>query len=447
MLNLATLKNALAKKAERMEQLNSSVVGEKGEIRKFTEAEAAEYSKLEGEVKEVREAIKRAEEVAETRKTIAALDAPTREQPRLEVVREDKHNEDGEFRGYPEAKKGGYGQFLQDVHRSSTGQGTSETLRQLRAATGANEGVGADGGYLVQSDHAEMLFDAAKDSGKLASRCTTIPVSSNSTTITMLDESSLAVGSQFGGIRAYWRAEAGQVTATRPKFRQENIKVEALEALFYATEEQLEDAPQLATFANMAFEKAIGFQIDDAIISGNGAGKPLGIINSPAALSVAKEGGQTADTVKYENVDKMVDRLLVGSEGKAVWLIHPDVRQQLRNAMWKPGTLTEYPVYLPQGGIAGNQNGTLFGYPVERVQQCPKLGDLGDIMLLDLSWYALFRKSGLKASQSVHVAFLTSEQVFKWTVRLNGMPLLNTPITDAYGTTTRSPFVLLAERA
>lgn len=143
----------------------------------------------------------------------------------------------------------------------------------------------------------------------------------------------------------------------------------------------------------------------------------------------------------------MYNRLFVGSEQNSKWFCHPDVRAQLRNLYFTPGSNTDFAVYLPANGISAKPFDTIFGNAVEPVQQCKALGDLGDIILGDFSQYALFRKGGIKAAQSAHVAFLTSEQCFKWSLRAAGMPLLSSPITDAYGSTTRSPFIVLAERA
>lgn len=432
----------------KMEALNSLTVGDNGEVRSFSQEESDKYGKFETQAKEVREQIKRLESLREQREEVKRLNQPQQilDIPKIEVTREHNHNDKGEYRGYGEFKRGGFGEFLQDVATRAKDGIETIRLKELRAALGAQEGIGAEGGYLPQTDHAEMLFDTAKGEGKIASKCREIPVSGNSTTINMLNETSLAVGSQFGGVRAYWRNEASSVTATQPKFRQVNVALQALEALFYATEEQLEDAPQLEAFANEAFAKAMGFQLDDAIINGTGNGKPLGIINSPCLISVAKESGQSADTVNYNNVDKMVDRLLVGSELNASWVIHPNVRKELRNLI-KTGTNTDFLVYLPANGLSGKPYDSLFGYPVERAQQCKDLGDLGDIILGDFSYYMLFRKSGIKAAQSMHVAFLTSQRCFKWTQRVNGQPMLNSAVTDANGSTTRSPFIALAERA
>lgn len=449
---LEKLRLALEKALKRMSELNALCVSEKGEIRSFSDTEKTEYSALESSVKETQDAIKRFQDLEVSNKVLSTLDEPESRgrDPKIQVTREANCNEQGEYRGYGEYAKGGFGEFLRDVASAARGNGDTKKYKELRewctrAATGANENIGSQGGTLVQSDHAEMLFSNAVGKAGLASRCQQVPMSSNSTTFLMVDESSLAIGSQFGGVQAYWRAEAATVQQTKPKFREVNVKAEALEALFYATNEQLEDAPQLGAFADLAFKTAMAFQLDDAVIAGNGAGKPLGILNSPCTITIAIEGGQATGTLVSANADKMNDRLLTGTES-AIYVIHPDNAQLMRSFYLKPGTLTEFPVYIPPGGFSGKPYGQLFGRDVVPHQVARAKGIKGDFMLLDLSQYVLFVKKGVTASQSAHVAFLTGEQVFKWTLRANGMPLYNKPITDANGSTTRSPFIVLAAR-
>lgn len=445
---LEALRKKLEEILNKMGALSRSVVNDKGEVRSFTEDEQKSYNDLEEQAKQTRAAIERAVKEQEAQQVVRALGSEKPGEPSIKVIREDGFTESGECRLFQPIGRGGLGEFMQAVKRHASNRGLDDRLDKLqRAASGANEGVGAEGGFLLQSDHAEMLFSSVVDAGQIAPLCTQVPMTRSSTTISLLDETSLAIGSQFGGVRAYWRAEAATVTATKPKFREANIKAEALEGLFYATDEQLEDAPQLEAFANIAFATCMAFQLDDAIVRGNGAGKPLGVLNAPSLISIAKENSQTADTVNYLNIDKMVDRLLVGSEEKSKWFIHPDVRKQLRNSVITPGSLTDFMPFLPAGGITGAQSDTLFGRPIVRSQHCSALGDLGDILLADFSWYLLFIRKGITASQSMHVAFLTGEQVFKWTMRANGQPVHSSAITDAHGATTRSAFVSLAERA
>ena len=46
----------------------------------------------------------------------------------------------------------------------------------------------------------------------------------------------------------------------------------------------------------------------------------------------------------------------------------------------------------------------------------------------------------------MHVAFLTDEQVFRITYRVDGKPMWSVPLTPFKGTNTKSPFVALATR-
>jgi len=91
----------------------------------------------------------------------------------------------------------------------------------MRAATGLNESVGADGGFLLQQDYSSSLLDRAYDTGILAARVNRIGISANANGLKLpgIDETSRADGSRYGGIQSYWEAEADAYTGTKPKFR------------------------------------------------------------------------------------------------------------------------------------------------------------------------------------------------------------------------------------
>ncbi len=48
---------------------------------------------------------------------------------------------------------------------------------------------------------------------------------------------------------------------------------------------------------------------------------------------------------------------------------------------------------------------------------------------------------------SIHVAFLTGEQAFRWQLRHDGQPFWKKPLTPKNGSSTLSPFVALATRS
>ena len=130
----------------------------------------------------------------------------------------------------------------------------------------------------------------------------------------------------------------------------------------------------------------------------------------------------------------------------SAWFIHQDVLPQL-NAMNMPIGTGGVPVYLPATGIAGSPYSTLFGRPVIEIEQADTVGDQGDIMLLDLSQYLMIDKGGLEAAQSIHVRFIYGENTFRFTLRTDGQPIWNSPLTLYNSSTTVAPFVLLDARA
>ena len=69
--------------------------------------------------------------------------------------------------------------------------------------------------------------------------------------------------------------------------------------------------------------------LDDAIFEGNGAGQPLGIMNSPALVTVAAEVGQPANTILFENIVNMWSRAYGRSRPSMAWLINQDIEPQL----------------------------------------------------------------------------------------------------------------------
>jgi HK97 family phage major capsid protein len=318
--------------------------------------------------------------------------------------------------------------------------------RLFRAASGSNEAVPSDGGYLVQPDFEAELMKRVYETGALASRVRSRQVSGNGLVVNGIDETSRATGSRYGGVRGYWADEAATVTATAPKFSRHELKLKKLMALYYATDEILEDAQALEAEAGDAFREEFAWLIDNAILRGPGGGQPLGILKSGALVTVAKESGQTAATVLPENLVKMWSRMWAKSRGNAVWFINQDVEPSLFTMGLQVG-VGGNAVYMPPGGLSAAPYGTLFGRPVIPIEQTSTIGTVGDIVLADLSQYRWIDKGAIKSASSIHVRFLYDEMTFRFTYRCDGQPSWQSALTPANGTNTLSPFVALATRS
>ena len=245
------------------------------------------------------------------------------------------------------------------------------------------------------------------------------------------------------GVQAYWRAEAGQMTASQLSTKGRSMSLHELYAFVLATEELLEDAPRLASRLSTKAAQAINWKINDSVVWGTGAGKPKGWMDSAALVTVAKESAQTADTIVAANVLKMFSRLLVAPGDTPYWLANRDTVPQLA-AM----TIGDNPVWLPPNGLISAPGGLLLGYPVRFSEHAQTLGDLGDIQLVSpRGYYAARRTAGVQFASSMHLYFDYNIQAFRWTFRFGGQPHLSAPVTPANGSSTKSHFVVLAARA
>ena len=328
--------------------------------------------------------------------------------------------------------------------------GGSADPRLFNAATGLGETVSSDGGFLVQTDFSTELLKQVFDTGVLASRCRRIPISGNANGIKIpgVDETSRA-STRSGGVLAYWKDEAAAKTASKPKFRMIELSLKKLIGLCYTTDELLADSAALQGYIQQAFVDEFGFQIDDAIINGTGAGEPLGVLNAGCLVSVGKETGQAASTVVAENVINMYSRIFASSRPNAIWLINQNIEPQLFTMSLAVGT-GGIPIYMPAGGLSGQPYGTLFGRPVIAIEQAATLGTQGDIMFGDFgNGYVLAEKGGIQSDVSIHVQFIYDESVFRFVLRIDGQPVRASALTPYKGGAnyTQSHFIALDTRS
>ena len=424
------MKKILEMKAKREDaRLKAMAVLNKAEAedRFLSEEEQKDIDKYEEEIRAWDESIGRAEKL-------------------LAIEPEDRSTEKPEVKPTPakdtEKRFSSFGEQLMAAYRAAMPGGKVGESLSTRAASGLNETTPSDGGFLVQQDFVTELLKRTYETGILASKVKKIPISTNANgmKINAIDEDSRANGSRWGGVQTYWEGEADELTASKPKFRQMELSLKKLTGLCYATDELLQDAAALEAVIRQAFAEEFGFKIDDAILSGSGEGEPLGILNSGAIVTVAKEASQT-DTITVENLIKMWNRLWSRSRANAVWYINQELEPYLYTLK-----IGDKPVYIPAGGLSEKPYGTLFGRPVVPIEQCSAAGEVGDIILADIGQYLLIDKGGIKSSSSIHVRFLYDENVFRFIYRVDGKPIWTKPLTPYKGSATVSPFVTLAKR-
>jgi HK97 family phage major capsid protein len=332
------------------------------------------------------------------------------------------------------------------VRLANQRQGGELDARLRNAATTyGSEGTGADGGFAVPPDFRAEIMGRVYGEDSLITRTDRLFSGGNTLTLPI---DMTAPWDSTGGIQAYWTGEAAAIAQSKPKLEEITIKLEKLATLVPITEELLEDVPAMDSYLRRKAPEKIDFKLSYALAWGNGAGMPLGFMNAPALVTVAAEGAQAADTLQVANLTKMLARMPVQSRRNAVWLIHPDAEQQL------PGlVIGQQPVYLPPGGLRDNPFGVLLGRPVIPHQVCETVGNLGDIMLVDLTQYLTATKTGggrdangLKVDTSMHLWFDQDLMAFKFTLRVAGQPWWSQALAQRSGSNAQSPFVTLAAR-
>lgn len=316
------------------------------------------------------------------------------------------------------------------------------------AASGMNEGVGSEGGFFLEPELLPGVIEPVYEQDPLLSRVRKVPIGANKNSIkfNVVDETSRANGSRYGGMQMYWASEADTAQAKKPKLRQMLLDLKKLIGIGYLTEEMQEDAPAAGDLLTNAFQNELRFMLGDGVFRGSGGGQMLGFLNSGAVVSQAIEAAQTIANSPASiaiNTSKMLSRLPAGLWGEAIFLFNPELLPTIVTA-----TVGNAPVYLGASGIAGSAFGTLWGLPAFPSEFCEAVGTPGDIVLIAPSQYAMADKSNQgKISFSPHVRFIYDEGTMKITHRVDGAPMWAQPVTPYKGAATRSAYITLATRA
>lgn len=351
-----------------------------------------------------------------------------------------------------------FGEMAMAVKAAGKGAPKDERLLPLRgtdgycipafkAATGLGEDAGNIGGFLVGTDRASRLVERNWGVGAILSRISldTISANSNGMTYYAENETSRVTGNRHGGVRGYWVQEGSAKTPSQPAFREMNLRLRKACALVYTTDELLADASALESYLMRVYPEELMWLVEDGIVRGTGAGTPLGILAAPALVTVAIEAGQLNTTLVAENLINMWSRRYTGVSDY-VWLLNQDCIPQLYE-MELPAGGGGSLVFMPPGGISGNQYGTIFGRPVIESEYTSTLGTVGDVILFSPSQYQGIQKGGVESASSIHFDFDNDQTVFRFVYRFDGQPLWNSAVTPrSASANTISPFVTLAGR-
>ncbi|GAB3156265.1 hypothetical protein GCM10027258_62430 [Amycolatopsis stemonae] len=326
-------------------------------------------------------------------------------------------------------------------HNSNRTADLQAKLSKVRNAFSST--VPSEGGFLIPETLRSELLRVSLETSIVRPRARVIPMETLRVPFPAIDSTS-NVSSVYGGIVGYWTEEGATLTQSAASFGRIVLDAKKLTAYTEVPNELISDSVgSFQAFLDQIFPEALGFYEDDAFLNGSGVGEPLGVFNANAAVTVAKEGAQTADTIVWENIVKMYARMLPSSLGRAVWVASIDTFPELATMALSVGTGGSA-IWL-NNGVEGPPM-TILGRPVIFTEKASPVGDLGDINFVDFGFYLIGDRQVMSALSSPHYKFANDQTAYRIVSRVDGRPWLESAITPKNNGATLSPFVKLQAR-
>ena len=228
--------------------------------------DAAQYERMEQEVVDLGHAIEREERAAQMERE---LNAPTM----------------APLASRPEARPD-----------SRTGRGSNEykaafwtAMRNrgghLSVQNALQIGTDSEGGYLVPDEYERTLVDALREENRLRGLCKIIRTSSGDRKIPLVASHGTAS----------WVEEEGTIPESDDAFGQITIGAHKIASMIKISDELLQDSVfDIENYIATEFARRVGDAEEAAFISGDGSGKPYGMLHSTngAAAGVTVEGSE-----------------------------------------------------------------------------------------------------------------------------------------------------------
>ncbi len=320
----------------------------------------------------------------------------------------------------------------------------------VRKAVGSDEARAISdpyGGFLVPTTFTPDLLKLDPEADPISGKTRNIPMASPIVKIPARTDKNHTT-SVSGGLTVTRRPETVAGTPSQMTVEQVTLEAHTLFGLSYATEELLRDSPiSFAAILSAGFSDQFAYALIKERLYGTGVGEFLGVLtaldsaSAGPTVSVAKEQGQAADTIVYENILKMRSRCW--GYAKAVWLANHDTMPELMRlnqavgtggaVVWQPSAREDHPDML-------------LGRPLFFSEYAKTLGDQGDIGIYNWGEYLEGTYQPMASEESVHVRFVNHERTFKFWTRNAGQPWWKSALTPAYSSSKLSPFVVLDAR-
>jgi len=386
MMTIIEMREKRAKMWNAMEGFLDTHRNEKGVL---SAEDDATYTSMETDLDQFTNEIKRMERKdaieAELNKPV---NAPLTERP-MKVKDEDKED-DKTGRGAKDYKKNFW-----NVMRAKAPMPAVVNALQV--------GTDSEGGYLVPDEFEHTLVEALEDENIFRKLAKIIQTSSGDRKIPVV----ATKGS------ASWIDEEGAYIESDDSFGQVSIGAYKLGTMIKVSEELLNDSVfDLESYITKEFARRIGTKEEEAFFTGDGSGKPLGIL---AAAGGAQTGVTTsgATTITADEIIDLFYSLNAPYRKNAVWVLNDATVKAVRKLKDGSGQ------YLWQPSLTTGAPDTLLGRPVNTSAYMPTIaagvksiafGDFGYYWIADRQGRSFKRLNELYAANG-QVGFLASQRV------------------------------------
>ena len=265
------------------------------------------------------------------------------------------------------------------------------------------EGTDSEGGYLVPDEYERTLVEALEEENVFRQLAKVIRTSSGDRKIPVVATKGTAS----------WIDEEGAYTESDDSFGQVSIGAYKVGTMIKVSEELLNDSVfDLESYIAKEFARRIGAKEEEAFFTGDGSGKPLGIL----AATGGAEIGVTAASSTAVTADELMDlfySLKSPYRKKAVWVLNDSTIKAVRKLKDSTGQ------YLWQPSLVAGTPDTLLGRPVKTSAYMPVIaagaktiafGDFSYYWIADRQGRSFKRLNELYAANG-QVGFLGSQRV------------------------------------
>ena len=293
-------------------------------------------------------------------------------------------------------------------------------------------GTGAAGGIPVPDDINPVPIEVKPQDAIVRPRATVFPSGDSPDADLVLPSLNQGpAANMYAGAAVDWIGEGAEKPETEVMLKETRWSPKEVAGHVVVTDKLLRNWRAASSLIERMLRGAILAAEDVAFLTGNGMGRPLGVLTSGALKRVSRA---QAGTITYADLLAM-DAVFL-EDPSAVWVVNPRVVPVLRQMEDAGGHLV-----WSENAVAGAP-ATLLGKPILKCYRSPALGTLGDVLLMTPSHYVIKDGTPLTVAASEHVLFKQNKTIIKAYKSVDGGPWLGEPVVNEDGQS-YSPFVAL----